>query len=161
MDRERAIRIRAEIKAQFRLMERVSNKLDSRLEDGWNTPGQLDSIAYQIHNLYSSVEDLLKLIASAFENNIGSDGGWHRTLLLRMSQPMEGIRPAFLSEESFDLMDRLRTFRHMFRHAYGADIDRDQLQGNLATAQKLYDSIAQDIDSFLRQLAESEDSNNS
>ncbi|MGB3789183.1 MAG: hypothetical protein WA949_14400 [Phormidesmis sp.] len=142
-------------------MERVSDKLDSRLEDGWNTPGQLDSIAYQIHNLYSSVEDLLKLIASAFENNIGSDGGWHRTLLLRMSQPMEGIRPAFLSEESFDLMDRLRTFRHMFRHAYGADIDRDQLQGNLATAQKLYDSIAQDIDSFLQQLAESEDSNNS
>jgi len=160
MDRERAIRIKAEIKAQFRLMERVSDKLDSRLEDGWDTPGQLDSIAYQIHNLYSSVEDLLKLIASAFENNIGSDGGWHRALLLRMSQPMEGIRPAFLSEESFDLMDRLRTFRHMFRHAYGADIDKDQLRGNLATAQNLYDSIARDIDNFLLQLIDSEGDHN-
>ncbi len=160
MDRARAIRIRAEIKAQSRLMERVSDKLDSRLEDGWNTLGQLDSIAYQVHNLYSSVEDLLKLIASAFENNIGSDGSWHRTLLLRMSQPMEGARPVFLSEESFDLMDRLRTFRRIFRHAYGADIDRDQLQGNLATAQKLYNSIARDIDDFWRQLADSEDDHN-
>ncbi|NJN21039.1 MAG: hypothetical protein HC812_07425 [Leptolyngbya sp. RL_3_1] len=45
----------------------------------------MDSVAYQIHNLYCAAEDLLTLIAKAFENRIGSGGEWHRTLLLRMS----------------------------------------------------------------------------
>ena len=43
-----------------------------------NTPEQLDSVAYQIHNLYFSIEDLLKLIASAFELQIGTTEEWHR-----------------------------------------------------------------------------------
>lgn len=157
MDRERIAGLTAELRAQFRLMERVSDKLSSRVEDGLDTPSQLESVAYQIHNLYCSVEDLLKLVASAFENNIGASGNWHRALLLRMSQPVEGIRPAFLSEETFDLMMKLNNFRHMFRHAYGADIEMDQLQGNLVAAQRLYDLIAQDIDAFLSQVVVSED----
>ncbi|MGD1899952.1 MAG: hypothetical protein ACFB16_23770 [Phormidesmis sp.] len=157
MDRERIAGLTAEMRAQFRLMERVSGKLSSRVEDGLDTPGQLESVAYQIHNLYCSIEDLLKLVASAFENNIGSSGNWHRALLLRMSQPVEGIRPAFLSEESFDLMSKLKNFRHMFRHAYGADIERDQLTSNLVAAQKLYDLIGQDINTFLCQIVVSED----
>jgi len=153
MDRERLAGLAAEMRAQFRMMERVTGKLESRIGDGLNTPSQLESIAYQIHNLYCSVEDLLKLVASAFENNIGSTGNWHRALLLRMSQPVEGIRPAFLSEETFDVMSKLKNFRHMFRHAYGADIELDQLQGNIVAAQRLYDLIAQDMDTFLSEIA--------
>ena len=157
MDSERIARLTAEIKAQFRLVERVSDKLSSRVEGGLSTSVQLESVAYQIHNLYCSVEDLLKLVASVFENNIGSSSNWHEVLLLRMSQPIEGVRPALLSEETSDLMRKLKNFRHMFRHAYGADIERDQLQGNLVAAQKLYDLLAQDIDAFLLQIAPSED----
>lgn len=159
MDRNRIAALTAEMRAQFRLMERVNLKLDARVKDGLDTPAQLESVAYQIHNLYCAVEDLLKLIASAFENNIGSGGGWHQALLLRMSQPVDGIRPAFLSEATLDVMNRLRNFRHMFRHAYGADIELDQLRANLVAGQKLYDLIAQDIDRFLLQLTSSEDTN--
>lgn len=157
MDREVIAGLTAEMRAQFRLMERVTGKLSARVEGGLDTPAQLESISYQIHNLYCSVEDLLKLVASAFENNIGSGGDWHRVLLLRMSQPIEGIRPAFLSEETFDVMNKLKNFRHMFRHAYGADIEWDQLQGNLSAAQKLYDLIARDMDAFLAEIAVPED----
>ncbi|MGD1864043.1 MAG: hypothetical protein ACFB0D_05770 [Phormidesmis sp.] len=157
MDRNRIAALTAEIRAQFRLMERVNIKLGARVEDGLDTPAQLESVAYQIHNLYCAVEDLLKLVASAFENNIGSSGGWHQVLLLRMSQPVEGIRPAFLSEPTLDVMNRLRNFRHMFRHAYGTDIELDQLRSNLVAGQKLYDLIAQDIDNFLSQLTSAED----
>ena len=67
------------------------------------------------------------------------------------------IRPAFLSEPTLDVMNRLRNFRHMFRHAYGTDIELDQLRSNLVAGQKLYDLIAQDIDNFLSQLTSAED----
>ena len=152
MERERLAGLTAEIKGQWRLIEKVSERLQTRVEDGLDTPAQLDSVAYQIHNLYCSIEDLLKLIAHAFENQVGSSSEWHRVLLLRLSQPVEGIRPAFLSEHSFDLLNKLRSFRHMVRHAYGTEIELPQLQPNIDLALQSSHCISQDITQFLKQL---------
>lgn len=151
MERERLAGLTAEINGQWRLIERVGARLQARVDKELNTPEQLDSVAYQIHNLYCSIEDLLKLIASAFENQVGTTGEWHRILLLRLSQPVDGIRPAFLSEESFDLLNQLRSFRHMFRHAYGTEIELSQLQPNIDIALRAVNAISRDISSFLDQ----------
>ena len=152
MERERLAGLTAEINAQWRLIDRVSNRLQERVNKELSTPEQLDSIAYQIHNLSCSIEDLLKLIASAFENQIGTGSEWHRVLLLRLSQPIEGIRPAFLSEDSFDLLNQLRSFRHMFRHAYGTDIKLRQLEPNIDIALEVATMISEDINQFLEHL---------
>ena len=79
---------------------------------GLEHPSQLDGAAFQTHNLYYAVEDLLKLVDKNFENYIGSGSDWHCVLLLRMSQPVRGIRPAFLREDSLAAMNKLRSFRH-------------------------------------------------
>lgn len=144
------------MKGQLWLIDKVDKRLRSRVDDGLNTPGQLDSVAYQIHNLYCAIEDLLQYVASTFENNVGSDGGWHRLLLLRLSQPIKGIRPALLSEDLLILMDKLRSFRYLFRHAYGSDMELIQLKPNLDNALQLYPLVERDIDNFLRELAESQ-----
>lgn len=142
----------AELKAQLRLLERVHQRLQERSATGLTTPAQLDSAAYQIHNLYCAAEDLLKLVAQAFENRIGAGGEWHRTLLLRMSQPVPGIRPALLSEELFDVMNRLRGFRHFVRHAYVTEIDPAQLQANLTLAFALATTLPAAVEGFVAQL---------
>lgn len=152
MEREQLAGLTAELTAQHRLIERVYQRLDDRFSAGLETPAQLDSIAYQIHNLYCAVEDLLKLVAHAFENRIGAGSEWHRALLLRLSQPIEGVRPAFLSEATFDVLNRLRGFRHFIRHAYGADIDINQLRTNFDLAIQLKSLIAEDLSRFLHQL---------
>lgn len=153
MERERLAGLTAEVNGQWRLIKKVSDRLQARVDEGLETPAQLDSVAYQIHNIYCSIEDLLKLIASAFENQIGTTGEWHRVLLLRLSQPVEGIRPAFLSEETFDLLNQLRSFRHMFRHAYGTDIQLRQLEPNVDIALQASRSVKQDITKFLENLS--------
>jgi hypothetical protein len=151
MESEQLARLAAELKAQLRLIERVYERLQSRVEMGLDTPAQLDSVAYQVHNLYCAAEDLLKLVAKAFENSVtGSD--WHRVLLLRLSQPVQGLRPALLSEATFDVMNRLRGFRHFVRHGYGAEIEVTQLNINLALAQQLQVLLPQDVESFLMNL---------
>ena len=53
---------------------------------------------------------------------------WHRRLLLSMSEPLEGVQPAVLTECTFAWLDELRRFRHLFRHAYGAELDRERVQ---------------------------------
>jgi uncharacterized protein YutE (UPF0331/DUF86 family) len=153
MEREQVAGLTAELTAQLRLIERVYQRLDDRLALGLDTPAQLDSMAYQVHNLYCAVEDLLKLVAHAFENRIGAGSEWHRTLLLRLSQPVQGIRPAFLSEETFDILNRLRGFRHFVRHGYGAEIEINQLRTNLDLAIQLKPLIIRNLHLFLEQIS--------
>ncbi|MCG8363049.1 MAG: hypothetical protein MJA27_06930 [Pseudanabaenales cyanobacterium] len=150
MDSGRLAGLTAELKGQLQLLNRVADRLQQRVAAGLDTPGQLDSVAYQIHNAYCAAEDLLKLVAHAFENRIGAGGEWHRTLLLRLSQPLDGVRPAFISEETFTVMNVLRGFRHFVRHGYGAEIEVTQLQVNLQLAQRLPKLLAQDTQVFLR-----------
>ena len=152
MEREQVAGLTAEVRAQMGLIERVYQRLQNRLEQGLDTPAQLESVAYQIHNLYCAVEDLLKLIAHSFENRIGAGGDWHRTLLLRLSQPIQGVRPRLLSETTFDVMNRLRSFRHFVRHAYGTEIELNQLTANLNLALDLLELLNKDVEHFLEQL---------
>lgn len=53
---------------------------------------------------------------------------WNQRLLLSMSEPLEGVRPAVLTECTFAWLDELRRFRHLFRHAYGAELDRERVK---------------------------------
>jgi hypothetical protein len=115
-------------------------------------PVKLESVAYQIHNLYSAVEDLLKLVAAHFENNIADSSRWHTDLSYRMTQDITGIRPALLSQESYILLNGLRSFRHFFRHAYNVPIEFTQLQINLDKAFRLYPLLQADVKQFFNQL---------
>jgi hypothetical protein len=54
-----------------------------------------------------------------------------------MTLTVEGVRPAFLSKNSFALLDNLRAFRHLFRHAYSYDLDERKLRIVLEDVEKL------------------------
>lgn len=152
MESDQLAGLTAELNAQLRLFRQVHQRLQERSAAGLDTPSQLDSVAYQIHNLYCAAEDLLKLVAQAFENRIGSSGEWHRTLLLRMSEPVSDIRPALLSEHLFEVMNRLRGFRYFVRHAYVTDIDPIQLEANLNLAVTLANEFPKAVKVFLERL---------
>ena len=115
-------------------------------------PVRLESIAYQIHNLYNSVEDLLKLVAGHFENNIADPSRWHTELLYRMTQEINGVRPALISADAYRLLNGWRGFRHFFRHAYSVPIEFDQLEINIRRARQLFPALSQDVDRFLQKL---------
>jgi hypothetical protein len=145
--------LKADINAQMSLIQNIFVNIEERAEG--LSPGNLvrmESVAYQIHNLYNAVEDLLKLIAAHFENQITDTARWHSALLQRMTQEVEGIRPALLSQETYSTLNSLRGFRHFFRHAYGVPIDYAQLKINLDKAQSLQPRLRQDIECFLEAL---------
>jgi hypothetical protein len=114
---------------------------------------QLESVAYQLHNVYAAAESLLEIVATHFENHIADASRWHSALLLRMAQPIQGVRPPLLSGETLRLLDTLRGFRHFFRHAYATTIDPVQLMSNLEKARQLRSKLSADVEHFLEQLA--------
>jgi hypothetical protein len=145
--------LKADIAAQRQLIDRVFRVLEQRSTGlAPNNPEKLESVAYQLHNGYSAIEDLLKLIATCFENNMSETARWHSLLLQRMTQPIEGVRPAAISMESYGLLNALRAFRHFFRHAYGIPIDFAQLQSNLDKARQLKPLLDEDMDGFIQSI---------
>lgn len=145
--------LQADIEGQMALIEEVHATLEERAAD--LQPGnemQLESVAYQLHNLYNAIEDLFKIVADHFENQIAETPRWHTELLRRMREEIPGVRPALISRESYTLLNGLRGFRHFFRHAYGVPIEYAQLQINLEKARRLRPLLQQDVTRFLQQL---------
>lgn len=87
----------------------------------------IESTGYWLHNLYCAHEDLFKIVSAFWENSMDSGGAFHKNLLRRMLLQIEGVRPALLSEESFRHLDELRSFRHVFRHAYSYGLDSERV----------------------------------
>ena len=131
-------------------IERILDKIEDRRHG--EGEANLESLAYQLHNLYCAFEDLLKIVADFFENHIEESAHYHRALLWRMKLPIEGVRPAFLSKESYKLLDSLRAFRHVFRHAYSYELDPKKLALVVEDAIKLRGLYQGEIDHFVEQL---------
>jgi hypothetical protein len=153
MDKNTLIVLRADITTQMAVVKTISSLIELRAEGlHKDDPVRLESVAYQIHNFYNAIEDLLKIIAAHFENQISDTARWHSVLLQRMSQEIPGIRPVLLSRESYLLLISLRGFRHFFRHAYGVPIDYEQLQINLNKSLQLYSCLDRDLKQFFKAL---------
>ena len=150
MDENTLIIFKTDLNAQMELIRKIHQTLNNR-SIGLTADDmiRLESVAYHIHNLYSAVEELLKIVATYFENNITETAKFHIALLTRMTQNIPGIRPALISQETFLMLNSLRGFRHFFRHAYGTPIEYEQLKNNLDKSMNLLPSLEKDIDTFL------------
>ena len=91
----------------------------------------------------------MEIVAAAFENQIDSPSGYHLELLKRMRMPIADVRPQVISDDSFRLLDSLRAFRHVFRHAYGRFLDERKLHIVLEDARSLHAGLREEIEAFL------------
>jgi hypothetical protein len=157
MDSNRLTLLTVNLNAQMTNIRAIHQKIvnrSTRLQS--DDEAILESIAYQIHNLYCATEDLLKIVAGYFENNISNSSQWHSLLLQRMSIEIPNIRPAFLTSKTYSILNSLRGFRHFFRHAYGAAIEYDQLKSNLDKSLVLLANLESDLNQFIAKLSPQE-----
>lgn len=147
MDRENFVILKAEAEAQLKEIEAVYARLEERKRK--RGAAAVESVGYQLHNLYCAFEDLFKIIADGFENHIQDKSKYHSELLRRMAVSITGVRPALLSHESFILLDNLRAFRHFFRHAYSHELDARKVRIVLEDASMAKEACLRDIRSFL------------
>ncbi|MCS7279940.1 MAG: hypothetical protein NZ530_07810 [Thermodesulfobacteriaceae bacterium] len=128
----------AELEEQKNQILELHQKIETKVkefEKNLDNEDLRDSLAYKLHNLYNAYEELFKIVAEFFENQIEERTKYYTVLLKRMLLNLEGIRPALISKESFKILDELRAFRHLFRHAYSYELDSERV---LKLAQKVY-----------------------
>jgi uncharacterized protein YutE (UPF0331/DUF86 family) len=139
----------ADLNAQGREIAAIYAKIHER-EPGFETDEERrESLGYQLHNLYCAYEDLFQLVAEAFENRIDQGAGWHVELLARMRQTIAEVRPALIDEQDHRLLGELRSFRHVFRHAYASSLDPQKLRPVVAAAAALEERYPNWVPAFL------------
>jgi len=146
----------AEFEHQVSEIKSIYAKLDKRLsilEHEDVSAEIVESTGYWLHNLYCAVEDLFKVVAGFWENDAGMDESFHIHLLKRMQLRIEGVRPALLSKESFDCLNELRGFRHVFRHAYSYGLDDQRVLYLLRHVLSKKDLILRDLQQFQDDIA--------
>ena len=139
-----------ELAAASRVIEGIYHRIDERAGIA-SAPG-VESLSYQLHNLYSAFEELFEIVARTFENHLTDESAYHIGLLRRMNVPVEGVRPALVPDDLLSKFDSLRSFRHFFRHAYGSEIDRRKVQPVLEDAHDLRTNYADMIAAFVAAL---------
>ena len=151
MDKESFAVLKAGLESRREELHGLADRIRERRPCFADSPEGVDSMAYQLHNLYGGFEQLFEEVAGTFENRVEGEG-YHKGLLRRMKLRIEGIRPALLSPETAGILDELRRFRHLFRHAYTADLDSLKVGEIADKIPEFIERFDADLDGFLRQL---------
>jgi len=146
----------AEFDFQVRQIDSIYGSLAKKavtIEKQHVTVEAVESAGYWMHNLYCAFEDLFKLVAGFWENSLSTDGEYHIHLLKRMLIEIEGIRPGLLSNAGYKLLNELRGFRHVFRHAYSYGLDKERVSALLGKILDQKDIVEIDLQTFRNTVA--------
>lgn len=148
--KEKIAVLRSEIERDLQRLDRLFKNFSISYMQYEKTSeyAKLVESAFYINQIYTGFEKIFKSIARTFENSIDEDY-WHKSLLERMSLEIKGIRPALLSQNSFEYLNELRAFRHFFRHAYDVEIEKDKFKIVAEKAFKIKKLYKREIKNFL------------
>ena len=110
--------------------------------------GSLAESAIALHHAYGAVEAALSRVARSVDAGLPEGPDWHQALLSVMALEIDRVRPAVLSAETRDLLQRLLGFRHFLRHAYAVDLDGERLERLRRDAAVLLPLLERDLTQF-------------
>ena len=100
-----------------------------RAQKAWNRAQSLgddlylDSVALNLHSFYAGLERLFEIAATTVDGEVPGGENWHQRLLEQMATEIAGVRPAVISNESRQMLDEYRGFRHVVRNVYAFRFD--------------------------------------
>jgi uncharacterized protein YutE (UPF0331/DUF86 family) len=110
------------------------------------------AIGLLLHNCYGAMESVLERIIQAVDGALPTSPSYHSDLIRRAQVAIEGIRPALISTNTAHGLQKLRAFRHVFRHAYDG-YDYDRAAENVSIAEKTVPAFCKEIRDFGQAMA--------
>lgn len=111
-------------------------------------------IGSYLHDYYCGIEKMFIHVAKSFEEGLPIGNQWHKELLEQMSLNIPGVRTPLVSKKTMEQIDELRGFRHVFRNAYGFNIDPLKEQQLLANLSRISTAVKKDLKLFFKQMDE-------
>lgn len=139
-------RLRDELMARGFLFSPVSIK--DQLSDQFT----LRAVGSILHDFYTCVENLFRVIARNMDESMPETPEWHNELLQQMSLSIEDLRPYVISPQTLGYLNEFRGFRHIFRNTYGFNLVGERMERLLRILPATIDSLAADIDMFVSEM---------
>jgi len=146
---EKILVLERNVREDLEAIERLYATLEGTALDRDTPEEELIVVGYRLHNLYNAFENIFRNVAHTFENHLDDRSGWHAELLRRMRLDLTPVRPAVIDAESYDRLDELRRFRHLFRALYTAELDPERMALALGKARELRELWPSCIGPFL------------
>lgn len=132
-----------------------------RIKEGWqrslasSDDYYLDGVALNLHGLYSGLERIFELVAEVVDGEKPGGENWHAALLKQMSTEIPGVRPAVISERSFQELNDYRGFRHVVRNVYSYRFDPEKISELVQKAPGMFIQVKSELLAFSDFLGES------
>ncbi len=140
-------RIKEEINEIERLVQRALKAWDCVKDTSDDL--YLDSVALNLHSVYSGIEKIFEMIAKDIDGSIPTGDSWHFDLLKQMATEIQQVRPAVIKKETFNFLNEYRSFRHIVRNIYTFNISIKKLTPLVEDLQSAYQMFNSDIDEFI------------
>ena len=89
------------------------------------------------------------MIFKSISEDIPNDSQWHKKLFDKAFETTKERPALFNNENKQQLLDYMR-FRHLFRHTYEYELEPKQLKYLIEGVEKLWESIKNDINIFIK-----------
>jgi hypothetical protein len=136
-----------DISREFEVMQRKVQRFESA-EDIEDKDSHTRAIAGCTHGIYSGMERILKHLVNHIDGVLPTGDDWRIQLLRRAKYTNEGVWPAIISETTFQSLDTLRGFRHVFRGTYHTNLIPELIMERVNETLKAYPGFIDDIKHF-------------
>ena len=138
-------------------IEGTLKKIEERLEKIKTAPVEYTeeietTIAKNLVDCYRGMENIFRRIAFDVDLRMPDGSRWHKELLTQMAEPQAERRSPVISQETFETLEELLAFRHVFNNIYGEGLVYEQTERNAKQIGKLFNSLSKELDAFIADL---------
>ena len=141
-------------------IEGTLKKIEERLEKIKKAPVEYreeieTTIAKNLVDCYRGMENIFRRIALDVDLRIPDGSRWHKELLTQMAEPQAERQPV-ISQETFEILEELLEFRHVFNNIYGEELIYEQTERNAKQIGELFNNLSVELDAFVAYLEKPE-----
>ncbi len=119
---------------------------------GDNTPNLREKTAAGafLAHFYNGVENILKRICYFYNKPLPEGANWHISLFKRFCKPSENPLPVIFDERLAEKISPFRSFRHIFFHCYGFQLDWEVMKEGIRELENILSDFKSAVSSFLQ-----------
>lgn len=102
-----------------------------------------------------AIEKVLELIVKTIDGFMPESKQYHQALLDRAATSIPGRRPAIISEQTYELLQEMKGFRHLYTHIYHYNLLPQRLKELAGKGPVVCDAFVADIEAFKAGLPDS------
>ena len=141
-------------------IEQTVGKIAERLEKIRTAPVEYKeeietTIAKNLADCYRGIENIFRRIAIDVDLRLPDGSMWHKELLAQMAEPQADRQPV-ISQETFELLQELLEFWHVFNNIYGQELVYERTEENAKQIGELFNHLFKELNVFIAYLKKQE-----